>query len=339
MEKRTTITNGLGTFSASIEYGGSSCDYDFDDDDDDDYSYNPNGNPTTLSFVSMSQIEKLKLIPHKDVVCIDIETTGLNPSTDEILQVSICNGYGNALLNSYVRPEKRRRWPNAEKVNGITWDMVKDSPSIVDLSFEIEDILNSAKLIIGFNIKRFDFEFLKYGRVDISGKPIVYDLIYDCSVMYGKWSNHYANYSFVSLERMARQYGIEYHAHDSASDVIATTEVFYRFLEDEKLLSKVANMEKISREVAEKAAQRKAEAEERKRKEKEEIDRRLAEEEEKRRRAVKTHNQGMTIVTAVAIVILISLLCSCMAMCFSGSSSRYRSTTRYVISNPIHDMS
>lgn len=39
------------------------------------------------------------------IICLDIETTGLDIMEDEVLQVSIINGRGRTLYNSYIRPE------------------------------------------------------------------------------------------------------------------------------------------------------------------------------------------------------------------------------------------
>lgn len=44
------------------------------------------------------------------IICIDIETTGLDAANDEILQISIINGRGKTLYNSYIRPEHKREW-------------------------------------------------------------------------------------------------------------------------------------------------------------------------------------------------------------------------------------
>lgn len=43
------------------------------------------------------------------IICIDIETTGLDRNNDEILQVSIINGRGKTLYNSYIKPRTTRR--------------------------------------------------------------------------------------------------------------------------------------------------------------------------------------------------------------------------------------
>ena len=62
------------------------------------------------------------------IICIDIETTGLDRIEDEILQVAIINGRGKTLYNSYIRPNTKRTWQQAEAINKINWQAVKDAP-------------------------------------------------------------------------------------------------------------------------------------------------------------------------------------------------------------------
>ena len=64
------------------------------------------------------------------IICIDIETTGLDRTEDEILQAAIINGRGKTLYNSYIRPDKKRTWQQAEAINKINWQAVKDAPTI-----------------------------------------------------------------------------------------------------------------------------------------------------------------------------------------------------------------
>lgn len=61
------------------------------------------------------------------IICIDIETTGLDPANDEILQISIINGRGKTLYNSYIRPVHKREWKEAEEINKISWEAVKNA--------------------------------------------------------------------------------------------------------------------------------------------------------------------------------------------------------------------
>ena len=53
-----------------------------------------------------------KLFDHttEQIVVFDLETTGTDPATDEILQVAIIDGTGNQLLGSYTEPVRKRSW-------------------------------------------------------------------------------------------------------------------------------------------------------------------------------------------------------------------------------------
>ena len=94
------------------------------------------------------------------IICLDIETTGLDIMEDEILQVSIINGRGRTLYNSYIRPERKREWKDAEKINKISWEAVRNAPSLKHEKKKIERILRKAGLIVGYNHKATVSPFL-----------------------------------------------------------------------------------------------------------------------------------------------------------------------------------
>lgn len=85
------------------------------------------------------------------IIVFDLETTGLDPSVDEILQIAAIDGDGNTLVNSYLRPYVQEYWPAAEAVNGITPDMVKDAPELHELLPVLKGIFESAKLLVSFD--------------------------------------------------------------------------------------------------------------------------------------------------------------------------------------------
>lgn len=96
-----------------------------------------------------------------DYTVIDTETTGLNPRTDELLELSALKVRGNETVDSFstlVRPE-RAIPPSITRINGINGSMVQDAPSLEEalpafLSFIGDDVL------YGFNTV-FDIEFIR----------------------------------------------------------------------------------------------------------------------------------------------------------------------------------
>lgn len=79
------------------------------------------------------------------IICVDIETTGLDMANDEILQISIINGRGKTLYNSYIRPEHKREWKEAEEINKIGWEAVKNAPTLRHEKRKIEKILKKSR--------------------------------------------------------------------------------------------------------------------------------------------------------------------------------------------------
>jgi DNA polymerase III epsilon subunit-like protein len=47
-------------------------------------------------------------------VFLDLETTGLDPRTDEIVEIGILDEDGRVLLDTLVRPVRHRSWPDAQ---------------------------------------------------------------------------------------------------------------------------------------------------------------------------------------------------------------------------------
>lgn len=102
-----------------------------------------------------------------NIIAIDTETTGLNPNEDEIIQFSAVNMLGHELADFLIKPTFHERWDAAEKINGISPEDVRDCLPITDRKVEIERLLNSADLIIGYNTQ-FDLDFLASGGIELS---------------------------------------------------------------------------------------------------------------------------------------------------------------------------
>lgn len=114
------------------------------------------------------------------VAIIDVETTGLNPSVSEVLQLAIVDGEGDLIANRFY-DSTYDEWPEAEAVNGISKDMVAGLPFLSDPeeAAEVTQILGEFDIIAGYNVG-FDLEFLRKAGVKIPRVPIV-DLMRDYS--------------------------------------------------------------------------------------------------------------------------------------------------------------
>lgn len=94
----------------------------------------------------------------KKYIFIDTETTGLNAENDELLSISVVDHDGKCIFNSLVKPEHCSSWTDAEKVNGITPDMVKNAPKFKELMPVLNKIFKG-KHVVAYNMA-FDASFL-----------------------------------------------------------------------------------------------------------------------------------------------------------------------------------
>ena len=161
----------------------------------------------------------------KRTIVIDTETTGLDCNTDEILQLSIIDDSGNTLFNEYFKPVKTMEWKAAERVNGITPQMVADCEDIYHHFGEIQQILYDADTIIGYNTE-FDLAFLRNCGFELSEDTTKVDVMRDFAPIYGEWNEDWQDYKWQKLTTCAAYYEYDWgnseKAHNSLGDCLAT---------------------------------------------------------------------------------------------------------------------
>ena len=174
-------------------------------------------------------------LEQKDFIVIDTETTGLSRKLDDILQLSIIDPNGNVLFDDYFFPFKNFEWIEAEKVNHISYEIVKDKPLIFAKIKQIQAIIDSADKIVGYNIS-FDTSFLRSYGIEIDWKKEV-DFMYDFAKVYGEWNDYFGSYKWQSLGTCARWYEYDWsthgEAHNALADCFATLHCYKAYLESE----------------------------------------------------------------------------------------------------------
>lgn len=177
-------------------------------------------------------MEETNIFNNKKLALLDTESTGLDED-DEVLEIAIIDETGATLLHSYVRPERHIAWPDAERVNHISPDMVKDAPTAAELAPRVREIFANADEIVGYNVF-FDLNLLRAWDVNTDDKKHV-DVMQIFAAIYGDWNDYFGDYQWKSLSTAADYYKLnDYKPHDALTDVKATLYVYEHILEEER---------------------------------------------------------------------------------------------------------
>ncbi len=97
-----------------------------------------------------------------DYTIVDIETTGLSPTANEIIEISALKVRGNKIVEKFSTLVKPNGLINSyiSSLTGITNSMVKDAPDIKSVLPKFQNFLSS-DCILGHNIN-FDLRFIQH---------------------------------------------------------------------------------------------------------------------------------------------------------------------------------
>lgn len=185
-----------------------------------------------------------KLFP---LVVIDTETTGLNPASGEIIEVSAIKydiGFKPISCFTTLLKPHRKIPKDATEVNHITNEMVEDKPYFADIISSLSEYISGCN-IAGHNLK-FDLQFLFVSGLPLSSKVKYYDtlelakhtLLSDKSKVWDKEEGRTvltdeSDVSDYKLCTLCDYYNIyPSNAHRALSDVYATGKVMEHLIED-----------------------------------------------------------------------------------------------------------
>ena len=163
-------------------------------------------------------------------ILFDIETTGLSPVTDQIVELSAVKVQSGEIVDEFstlVNPGIHIPY-TASSINGITDDMVKDAPGIDQVITDFAAFVGDF-VLMGHNIIRFDFKFIQRDALKYLGREFQNDRVDTLWV-----ANRYLpDLKSRSLQNLAYHYGISYEgAHRALADCHINKKVYDRLLKE-----------------------------------------------------------------------------------------------------------
>lgn len=156
------------------------------------------------------------------LVCVDIETTGLQLRGNDIIEVSAIKydvGFKPiSCFTTLIKPKKPIP-PEASRVNNITDDMVVDSPDFSEVATAFSEYITGCN-IVGHNVM-FDLKFLFTAGVKLPPKAHYYDTL---DLARKTLKGLVVDYK---LDTLCDYFNIfRNDAHRSSSDCLATAKLF-----------------------------------------------------------------------------------------------------------------
>ncbi len=160
-------------------------------------------------------------------VCIDLETTGLNPKTDKIIEigaVKVVDGRVMDTFSTYVNPGRKLEERIVE-LTGITQEQVDKAPEITQVMPGLVEFLENLPLL-GHRVL-FDYSFLKKAAVNqkFTFEKQGIDTLRIARCFLPELERR-------SLEYLCRHYEIPHHAHRALADAEATVALYQKLVEE-----------------------------------------------------------------------------------------------------------
>lgn len=150
-------------------------------------------------------------------ICLDLETTGLNPKTDKIIEIGairVENGIEMQTFETFVNPGRLVE-DRITKLTGIRDEDIKDAPVIEEILPEFLEFAKDLPLL-GHSIL-FDYSFIKKAAVN---QKLTFEREGVDTLKIAR--KYLTELPHRSLEYLCGYYGIEHNPHRALWDVRAT---------------------------------------------------------------------------------------------------------------------
>ena len=161
------------------------------------------------------------------VLFFDLELTGVYDH-DEIISVSITNANGEVLMDTLVKPLRKKKWNRTEKIHGISPAMVQDAPTLDELIPSIKEMFANADNLIAFGVST-DYSHIKYIYDSLREQEALRKKTRCCALDFVRFqSEHFPDDNHASLVDAMRTLNIGWDGipHSSIADTIACMKVW-----------------------------------------------------------------------------------------------------------------
>ncbi len=159
-------------------------------------------------------------------ISIDLETTGLNPKEDKIIEIGaikVIDGSIADTFSTFVNPGRKLEERIVE-LTGIRDEDLTNAPYVEEIFPKLEDFLENLPLL-GHSIL-FDFSFLKKTAVNLN-RTFEKNAIDTLKIA----RKYLAQLDHRNLDYLCEFYGIPHHAHRALQDAEATSVLYQRLAE------------------------------------------------------------------------------------------------------------
>ena len=163
----------------------------------------------------------------QDFICIDLETTGLNPKRDRIIEIGAVKVRNGQIVETYQQliDPKQQLEERVEVLTGISSKELEGKPTIQEVLPTLREFLGD-DVLLGHRVL-FDYSFLKrtftnekisFERKGIDTLKIARQFVTDSESK--------------KLESLCKHYGITHQAHRALGDALATVELYQILIEN-----------------------------------------------------------------------------------------------------------
>lgn len=171
-------------------------------------------------------------IKKQKFICIDCESTGLDPKQDRVIEVALLLFDGEQIYREFetlVDPECEIPASSIE-IHHITQDMVQGKPKIHEVLPELLEIVGK-HILVGHGI-RYDMEIL---QTEAERHSVPSQIIQNRYIDTLRMARLYGESPVNSLEYLRKHFNIPQEgAHRAMNDVIVNKDVFYALAKDYK---------------------------------------------------------------------------------------------------------